>query len=168
MQSTGLQTYKLFTKYIEVISTKFTFGSSTHQVNHFIQWISTVNSRCGYNAWYWIMLRGSTLAGTSIVRMPYYLDNDILSVKVNVLIVSKQIGSQNASFYSTYSQTGSFKYSSVSSYSYQFTYNFGLNASQFGEPTSGYRCINGLTSLFLNCPYKTCKVNSFLLGMNGN
>ena len=83
--------YSEFTNYFEVSSSKFTFDSSSFQVDAFIQWITTVNNDCGNQKWYWTMLRVEVVNGTSVVRVPYYQDNDIDKIKVNIIIVSQQI-----------------------------------------------------------------------------
>ena len=56
------------------------------------------------------MLRVETVNGTSVIRVPYYQDNDIETIKVNILIVSQQIGNETANFYSAYAQDGIFSY----------------------------------------------------------
>lgn len=159
--------YSEFTNYFMVTS-KFVFGQGTHQVNNFIQWMTTPGGTCGSGQWYWIMLNVETISGTSQVKVPYYQDNDVLNVKMNVLIVAKQLGSQNATFYSTYSQLGDFTYGTISNYSPYFTYNLGINTTDFGESTSGQRCLHGLTYLFLDCNRGySSRTNSGLFTISG-
>ena len=159
--------YSEFRNYFTVTS-KFVFGQGTHQVNNFIQWITTPGGTCGNAQWYWIMLNVETITGTSEVKVPYYQDNDVLNVKMNVLIVAQQLGSQSAIFYSTYSQMGDFTYGSISSYSPYFTYNLGINTTAFGESTSGQRCLHGFTYLFLYCNIGySSRINSGLFTING-
>ena len=123
--------YTQFTYYF-TLSSKFVFGQGTHQVNNFIQWITTPGGTCGSEQWYWIMLNVSIVVGTSQVRVPYYQDNDVLNVKMNVLIVAEQLGNQSATFYSTYTQFGDFTYSTIDHYSPHFINNFGINTTAFG------------------------------------
>ena len=70
---------------------------------------------------------------------------------MNVVIVAQDVGSQQAAFYSTFSQFGDFGYSTIDHYSYYFRYNFYLNSTLFGDSTSGQRCLHGLSYIFLDC-----------------
>lgn len=147
----GLYTYGQFTKSFSVYSSKFTFGSSTHQVNNFIQWITTPGGTCGSAQWYWVMLDLETVSGTSQIKVPYYIDNDLESVKMNILIIAKQTSSFHVNVYSTYSQNGIFKYSTIDHLSSRFSNNLGIDTALFGNPDSGQRCLHGLTYIFLFC-----------------
>ena len=131
----NLTTYSQFQNSFSVASNKFTFSSSSHQVNNFIQWVTSSTSSCGVA--YWLMLQLEPIYGTSSIRIPYYVDVDIIEVKMNIVIVTKQFGAQLGTFYALYSQVGSFSYSTVRSYDEEFYYNFGLNTTRFGASTSG-------------------------------
>ena len=116
------------------------------------------------------MLRVETVNGTSVIRVPYYQDNDIETIKVNILIVSQHIGNETANFYSAYAQDGSFSYSTIVAYSKHFSTNFGINSSLYGlPPTNSTHCILGLRYLFLNCTIgHNSQHNSFLFHYNGS
>ena len=83
------------------------------------------------------MLKLEPIYGTSSIKIPYYVDADIIEVKMNIVSVTKQFGGQLGTFYALYSQVGSFSYSTVRSYDEEFYYNFGLNTTRFGASTSG-------------------------------
>ena len=46
-KASNLTPYDQFGKFFSVNSSKFVFGYRTHNVNPFIQWISTKNNACG-------------------------------------------------------------------------------------------------------------------------
>ena len=101
------------------------------------------------------------------MRFPYYIENYIAEIKMNILIVSRQIGSQKATFYSTSLQFGTINVTYFKLFSNKgFKHNFGINRYLFGESNSGHLCLNGITSLLLKCRIETCDQNYILFKIN--
>ena len=126
-------------------SAKFNFSSGTPFINHFLEWISRSKVSNSSSPIPVKTYTNLSITAPNTVSINFLGSSNFIRVKVNALLVSRQIGNNI-----TIEHTNK----SVSTHGllYSFTFNFGIRLEAFGSWWTG-SCFIGIDNMYSQLPY---------------